>query len=70
MGNCIQTQKTIVINKVTTTSAKPISSSASFPKEKENSLINSISQKNWMNVIDFLKFNELKEMGKVNRYVI
>lgn len=67
MGNCIQMKKTIKISSLTTSSAKELLILALSKKENKLSLVNNLSKKNWLNVIDFLKFDELKEIGKVSR---
>ncbi len=80
MGNCIQKKRKIiiknkltrkfVINNIDLSFLDSISNTTFYDKPKlilENQ-IQKISFKMWINILNFLNFNELKETGKVNKF--
>ena len=80
MGNCIQKKRKIIIknklsrkliiNNIDLSFLDSISNTTFYDKPKlilENQ-IQKISFKMWINILNFLNFNELKETGKVNKF--
>ena len=64
MGNCIGNSNTRIVKTITNNKTNVIKykmvSSRKHP-------LKHISKSNWLNVLDYLQFNELREVGKVNK---
>ena len=65
MGNCIPSRKMIIQSTIRTENDSP----KSIYIEKENCKKKRIriSRTCWLNILNYMQFNELKEIGKVNR---
>ena len=63
MGNCIANRTICIKKTIKSESISPKSEYSEKPKRKQKR----ISRKSWMNILDYLYFRELKEIGKVNR---
>ena len=63
MGNCIANRTICIKKTIKSESISPKSEYSEKPKRKQKR----ISRKSWMNILDYLSFKDLKEIGKVNR---
>ena len=63
MGNCTANRTICIKKTIKSESISPKSEYSEKPKRKQKR----ISRKSWMNILDYLSFKDLKEIGKVNR---
>jgi hypothetical protein len=60
-----KTNKPTIISRTSLNSTKNLKLSNTFTKKKNYK--NLISHKSWLNILDFLSYNEIKEIGKTNK---
>ena len=67
MGCGIEVSKKIKINYISLYKNSYSTINSKMPNPSHRKYLSKISSKNWLKILNFLQFNELKEAGKINR---